>query len=146
MISYFQKFTSTINKWIGKTADYDKAYWFQCVDLARQYCADVGRPIGTFSGSAYNWWITGSPFNPKWKRIGSNGSNFPSSWDVVFFVPTPTNKYGHVAIADNFCTESELNIIEQNAGSGNWDWKGNNAIKRRKTNYSQCAGWYTYIG
>ena len=145
MISYFQKFTATINKWIGKKVDYDNAFWNQCTDFARKYCSDVGRPIWNFSGSAYNWWKTGSPFNSKWKRVQRQGNNFPSAWDVVFFVPTPKNKYGHVTIANNNCTESILNIIEQNAGSGNWDWKWNNAISKRTTNYSLCAGWYTYI-
>ena len=142
MLSYFQKFTAIINKWIGKTADYDKAYGFQCVDFARQYASDAGYPIGTFSGSAYNGWKTGSPFNSKWLRVQRN-NNAPSTWDIVFFVPTPTNPYGHVAIADNGCTTTILKIIEQNAGTGNGDGKGNNAIRKRTTTYSLCAGWYT---
>ena len=143
MLSYFQKFTASINKWIGKKSDIDGQFGYQCTDFARQYCADIGTPISNFSGSAYNWWKTGSPFDSKWKRVQRQGNNFPSAWDVVFFVPTATNQYGHVAIVDNGCTPTVLNIIEQNAGSGNGDWKGNNAIRRRSTNYSLCAGWYT---
>lgn len=145
MISYFQKFTATINKWIGKKVDYDNAFWNQCVDFARQYCSDVGRPIGNFSGSAYNWWKTGSPFNSKWKKVVRWVGNIPSAWDVVFFSPTSTNPFWHVAIVDNWCTQITLRVIEQNAGSGNWDWKGNNAIRKRETGYSRCCGWYTYI-
>lgn len=45
MKSYFQKFTESVKKWIGKSVDYDRAYGSQCVDFARQYCYDVGRPI-----------------------------------------------------------------------------------------------------
>ena len=144
MESYFQKFTRTINKWIGKSVDYDKAYWSQCVDFARQYCADLWTPIGTFSGSAFKWWQTGSPFNVRWERI-IRYENFPSAWSVVFFAPTKNNPYGHVAIADNGCTETVLKIIEQNAGSWNWDWKWNNTIRKRTTNYKNCLGWYTHF-
>lgn len=142
MLSYFQKFTATINKWLWKRVDVDNYAGYQCTDFVRQYCSDLWTPIGTFSGSAYNWWKTGSPFNSSWKRI-TQYENSPSAWDVVFFAPTKNNKYGHVAIADNGCTNSILKIIEQNAGSGNWDGKGSNAIKKRVTNYSNCVGWYT---
>lgn len=41
MESYFQKFTRTINKWIGKRVDVDNYAGFQCVDFARQYCAEL---------------------------------------------------------------------------------------------------------
>jgi len=143
MLSYFQKFTATISNWLWKTADYDRAYWAQCVDFARQYCSDIWFPIGTFSGSAYNWWKTGSPFDAKWKRVQRQGGNFPSPGDVVFFVPTANNPYGHVAIADNGCTKDILKIIEQNAWSGNGDGKWNNAIRKRTTTYSLCSWWYT---
>lgn len=145
MESYFQKFTRTINKWIGKRVDVDNYAGFQCVDFARQYCAELWTPIGTFSGSAFNWWKTGSPFDYKWKRVVSTSWTIPSAWDVVFFAPTKNNPYGHVAIADNECTETVLKIIEQNAGSWNWDWKGNNAIRKRTTNYINCLGWYTHF-
>lgn len=149
MLSAFQKFTRIINGWIGKSADYDKQFWAQCVDFARQYAKDAGSPIGTFSGSAFNGWKTGSPFDKTWKRILKRVGNYPNPWDIVFFEPTPSNKYWHVAIADRWCSDTILCIIEQNAGSWNGDWKGANAIKRTQTSYNGsrwvCPGWFSKI-
>jgi hypothetical protein len=147
METAFQKFTRIVNKWIWKSADYDKAYGAQCVDFARQYCADAGYTIGTFSGSAYNGWKTGSPFNKQWNRIEYKTWLYPNPWDVVFFAPTKTNPYGHVAIWDRGCNAFDLCIVEQNAGSGNWDGKWGNAIKRSLVKYNwtrwNCVGWYS---
>lgn len=141
--SAFQKFTRIISGWIGKSSDYDKMYGAQCVDFARQYCKDAGYPIGTFSGSAFNGWKTWSPFDTSWVRIKNDNPNtYPSPGDIVFFWPTRTNPYGHVAVADKWCTYSILNIIEQNAGSGNGDGRWSNAIKRRSTSYVNCLGWF----
>ena len=145
--SAFQRFTRIIKGWVGKSVDYDKAYGAQCVDFARQYAKDSGYPIGTFSWSAYNGWKTWSPFNNTWIRVTRDGSNFPIPGDIVFFAPTPKNLYGHVAIAHNNCNAKTLIIIEQNAGSGNWDGKGSNAIKITTTSYNGnrgvCVGWFT---
>lgn len=149
METAFQKFTRIVSKWIGKSVDYDKAYWNQCTDFARQYASDAWYPIGTFSGSAYNWWKTWSPFDKSWKRVLKTSLNYPNPWDIVFFEPTPSNKYWHVAIWDKWSSANFLCIIEQNAGSGNWDWKGNNAIKRTKVPYlsprGKCPWWFAKI-
>lgn len=149
METAFQKFTRIINWWIGKNADYDKQYGSQCVDFARQYASDAGYPIWTFSGSAFNWWKTGSPFDKSWKRVVKTSLNYPNPWDIVFFEPTRTNPYWHVAISDKWCSATLLCIIEQNAGSGNWDGKWANAIKRTNTTYNGsrwvCPWWFTKI-
>jgi hypothetical protein len=51
-----------MNKLLGKSVDYDKAYGSQCVDYARWYANEIGHPINTFSGSAYNGWTKMNPF------------------------------------------------------------------------------------
>jgi len=48
---------------------------------------------------------------------------------VIFFDITQSNPYGHVAIVDNADSTGVI-VIEQNAGNGNGDGKGSNAIKR----------------
>lgn len=57
-IIIFKYMIETLKNWLGKTVDYDKAYGIQCVDLARQHALDMSNPIGTFSGSALNGWLT----------------------------------------------------------------------------------------
>lgn len=150
MLSYFQTFTGTINRWLGKRDDFDGVYWAQCVDWARQYCQDSGFPISSFGWSAYNGWSTGCPFAGKsYTRIVKNTSNCPSAWDVVFFDRTPYNgNYGHVAIAGTNSTATSLDIIEQNAGTGKGSWTGADAVTRRTITYNdkfrgKCLGWFT---
>lgn len=101
MLSYFQKFTASLNNWLGKRDDFDGAYGAQCVDWARQYSSDTGYPIGTFGGSAINGWTTGAPFKDRpFRRILKSKVNYPNAGDVVFFDKTKFNGYyGHVAIA-----------------------------------------------
>lgn len=139
------------NKWLWKKVDYDSAFWAQCVDLARLGTKELfWIEIWTFSWSALNWWNTWSPFksdeNWIWTRIANSTNIFPMQWDIVFFDKTSVNPYGHVAIVDEWCTGSKLNVIEQNAWSGNWDWLWNNSIRKHTYNYitPKCLGWYSY--
>lgn len=95
----------------------------ECVGWVKKYCEEAyGIKWLSFWGSAINGW------NRKW-----NLDNFfdrvdmPKQWDVVFFHATPSNKYGHVAIHNDYDT-----ILEQNW----WNWNGNwlwiNAIRLAK--------------
>lgn len=81
MLSAFQKLTAYLNSWLGKKVDYDKAYGNQCVDWAREFArVSAMNPIGTFSGSAINGWLTGSPFkDTRWKRIAYSVNSYPDS-------------------------------------------------------------------
>lgn len=143
----FQEITSIFNKWIGKQIDFDKVYWSQCVDWARQFAQEMRAPIGTFWGSAYSWWSTGRPFKwTKWKEVVYKPWMIPTPWDIIFFWPTQANPYWHVAIVDGGSTDKILKIVEQNAWTGNWDGKWGNAIKRSELDYNKrgkCLGWYT---
>ena len=143
----FQEITAIFNKWIGKQADFDKVYWSQCVDWARQFAQEMRSPIGTFWWSAYSGWSTGRPFrNTKWKRIDYKKWLVPTAWDIIFFWPTQSNPYWHVAICDGGSTPDLLKIVEQNWGSWNGDGKWENAIKRSSLPYDKrgkCLGWYT---
>ena len=140
---------ATIKKWLGLTVDYDKVYWYQCVDFARQHAKDMWNPIGTFWGSALNGWLTGKPFiGTKWERVVNTVTAVPKEWDIVFLNKTPSNPYGHVAVAGEGCTGSKLVLIEQNAGTGNGDGKNGNKVTLREIKYNDpkrgiCLGWYT---
>ena len=50
----------------------------QCVDWSRQFAQEQGNPIGTFSGSALNGWLTGKPFiGTKWERVTNTTTAIP---------------------------------------------------------------------
>lgn len=143
----YQQITAIFNKWIGKQVDFDKVYWSQCVDWARQFAKEIWEPINTFGGSAYSGWSSGKPFTgTKWKRINRTPWLVPTAWDIIFFWPTQSNPYGHVAVTNGASTTEKLNIVEQNAWNANWDWKWSNAIKKSSVGYDargKCLWWFT---
>lgn len=116
MLSAFQKLTAYLKTWLGKKIDYDKAYGNQCVDWAREFAKNSAmNPIGTFSGSAINGWLTGNPFkDTNWKRTVYKPNTFPDPSSIVFFDKTRTNPYGHVAVVAN-ADEASVTVYEQNA-------------------------------
>lgn len=122
--------------------DRDKKFWFQCVDFVKQVAEESWFPITT-SGNAIDLWEKG--LWPSYRRIYNAWGNFPKEGDVVLF-SWPT-KYGHICVADGGCTMRDLNVIEQNAGTGNGDGKGSNAIRKHTYNYinPKCVGWFTPI-
>lgn len=75
----------------------------------------------------------------------------PKPGDIIFLDKTPNNPYGHTAIALAGCTGSKLVILEQNAGTGNGDGKGNNKTRIAEIKYNDkargiCLGWYSISG
>lgn len=141
-LSFFWKFLSIIDKWRGKAVDYDGVYGFQCVDFVKQYVYEqFNIRLGTFSGSALQWWKTGSPFNTKWERKVYTNWAVPEIGDIVFLNKTKNNPYGHVCIADNDCDRTHLRVIEQNAWNGNGSWKGSNAVTQRTITYISPSRW-----
>lgn len=148
--SYYQKYCATLAKWVGSCVRETVALKYQCVAWAKKYSEETGYPLGYFSGNAINAWKTGSPFNAKWKRVTYSSGAVPNAGDVVFFAPTAGNEQnGHVGIATTLSTPQMLGIVEQNAGSGNGDGKGANAITKRVRSYTdknfKVLGWFTRI-
>lgn len=136
MISLFQKVLQALKTKLWGRIDYDGAYGYQCVDYVRWYAKEIGHTIGTFSGSAYNGWTTMSPFRwTEWQRKIYKTWKIAPRWAIVFFAPTPKNKYGHVAVVMN-ATLKTITVSEQNAGSWNGNGIGSNAITVRSYPYS----------
>lgn len=127
--------SEVIIKYLGKYVDYDHAYWVQCTDWARQYCLERGYPIKSFSGSAYNWWKTGSPFDDSWIRITYKPWMFPKQGDIIFWNEWRC-KYWHVAVCWKHCTEKILRCTDTN-----WKWKWD-PVTPRFYNYDFIEGWY----
>lgn len=141
-MTLFQKMIQAMKSMLGKSIDYDKAYWFQCLDYIRWYADYIWKPIWTFSGSAYNGWQTGSPFKgTTWKRVEYKKWTIAPRWSIIFFDKVKGNPYGHVAIVQN-ANINEVEVSEQNAGTGNGNGIWGNAITLRKKTYATVLGWY----
>ena len=103
-------------KYNGQKVDYDKAYGPQCVDLFRQYCADVVECPHTGSvdpEGAKGLWFQYSQNDEK-KYFDRFSPWIIHPGDVAIWDATSTNKYGHVAIVllvDN--KAKELLVLEQ---------------------------------
>ena len=109
-------------KRIGKRIDYDWAYWFQCVDLVKQYADEV----------LWLWriWAIWNANNVQ------NSSTFKSfsklwvkeliQWDIIIRAKW---KYWHIAIVDHVLNW-RVYVLEQN-GSWKNSWNGiwDNAIR-----------------
>jgi len=140
------KHSEILKKWIWKRYQENDKYKYQCISWVKKYCEEMWRPIGTFGGSAYDWWVTWKPFNKNWKKVVKTPLNYPLEWDLVFWGTTWGKWYWHVAIANKFCNPMVLRTTDQNAGTGNWDWLGKNAINPFFRSYKWVVGWYTWIG
>lgn len=142
---------NSLEKYISKTAgtliDYDWVYWSQCVDLIKNYTANVMNiRLGTFWWSAKTGWYNESNTFPTndWDRIENDITKYdqvPSVWDIIF-IKTGT-PYDHVAIVRKAPKWSvTFEVFEQNTGNG--DWYGYDDRCRINTyNYNDVYGWYT---
>jgi hypothetical protein len=105
-----------VDKHVGQKVDFDKQYGAQCVDLFRQFCADVWNVphLGGVEGAKdlfINYEKMPSEINHT-NRIAYNGENQPQEGSVVIFKESASNKYGHVAIC-LYATKSLMVVFEQ---------------------------------
>lgn len=109
---------------LGKRIDYDKAYWYQCVDLIKQYADEC----------LWMWkiWVTGNAKDvPNWK-FGKKFVTIETAledvmqWDII--VRTEW-KLWHIAIVDHIIWRT-VRVLEQNGSWKNsWNWLWQNAIR-----------------
>lgn len=130
-----------MKEYIWKSVDTDKSYWAQCVDFIRLYSDLRWRNITT-RGNAFELW--NKWLGKDWRKVVKTPGGYPSEWDVVIWGTTWGGWYWHIAIANKFCNPLVLRTTDQNAGSGNWDWRGKNSITPFFRSYSGVVGWYTY--
>ena len=109
-------------KWLGKRIDYDKSYWYQCIDLIKQYADEVlwlGKIWSIGNANRVQYSSTFKNFSKLWV------SNL-MQWDII--IRTRWN-YGHIAIVDHILNWT-VYVLEQN-GSWRNSWNGlwDNAIR-----------------
>lgn len=141
MIS-FQTFMAN---WLGKRVDTDgepAGYPFQCVDLIKQWLHEgAGLAFGAF-GNAIDYWIdTNSAILRVCDRITFDG--YVVAGDVLPLKPVdsqPAHKLGHIVIATGNTSATQVEILEQNGGSGNGLGQGSDLIRTRWIDKSRIYG------
>ena len=113
------------NKMVGQRVDYDNAYWYQCVDLFKDYCSKVLGYAYGHTGSAKEIWINKNYiFRDDRHRI--KGMTDLMQWDVIC---STNGLNGHIAIVDHILWDIPY-VLEQNGSGVNpWSWTGDNAIR-----------------
>lgn len=101
-----------VERRLGKRIDYDKAYWYQCVDLIKQYadeCLDMWK-IGAI------WNAKNVPNWTFWKKFQKMYVSLDDimQWDII--VRTQW-EYWHIGIVDHVIWQ-KVRVLEQN-----WSWK-----------------------
>jgi len=129
-----------VEKYNGTKVDYDKKFGSHCVDLFRQYCADVleiphtGAVIGAKDLFVYYYKM---PLEQEYfDRIPYTDENEPVKGDVLIWEGSPGNKYGHVAL----CLEAKkytLKVFEQDG----FKQDGAKIIERP---YKRLLGWLRF--
>lgn len=124
-----------IKKWDGKGIDYDGAYGYQCVDLARQYMKDVHGVLGTqlVGDTAYKCFLNG---HPDYEQIENKIGNEPEQGDIIFW-NTSVGPSGHVAVYDSNWGKLQFNSFDQN-------WPVGSLCHMQSHDYSGVAGWIRY--
>ena len=125
-------------EFIGKSYIEPGMKTIECVGFSKLYCIELWLPISSFGWSAINGWITGCPFNSKWKRVEYKTGMYPPQWSVLFWSENRC-KYWHTWISNKFCNKDVLRYTDSN-----WTGKRDN-ITARFTGYENLLGWYTYI-
>lgn len=91
-----------IQKYNGKKVDFDGAFGAQCVDLFRQFCADVLSIPHTGAVEGAKDLFLNYEKMPKEKlhfsRVRETKSAKYRAGDVAVWNATATNRYGHVAL------------------------------------------------
>ena len=94
-----------IEKYNGKKVDFDKSYGAQCVDLYRQYCADVLEIDQTPS-------VEGA--KDIWQKHGClSQTDAPESGDILIYDKNAANQYGHVCILVAYFDYDTFIVFEQ---------------------------------
>jgi len=122
-----------IEKYNGKTIDFDKAYGGQCMDLYRQYVKEVlGFPQSPPVKGAYQVWDT--YLSQYFDRIDNTPIGIPRKGDILIWGQS-VGKYGHIAVFLEGNTSS-FRSFDQN-------WAVGTNCHIQNHNYNGLLGWLT---
>ena len=123
-------------KYLWKRVDYDKKYWYQCIDLIQQYIKEVWwLTPNSFWWSAINWWTNNTTFpSSQYIKIPNTKTTIPLPGDIIIFDKTSSNIHWHIALTNN-ATIKELTVLEQNWWLWSGTWIKEDAIRLHTYNY-----------
>lgn len=128
-------YSEFIDKYLGKSTDYDGAYGVQCVDLIKAYLHDVfGVSAGSW-GNARFYWINfnlRAPLKANFDKIKNTAQLVPKRGDIVVWNNSVGNGCGHIAIATGEGDTHSFYSYDQN-------WNGK-PMKKVKHSYSGVYG------
>jgi hypothetical protein len=139
-----------VAKYKGKVVDFDGAYGAQCVDLARQYMAEVWgftkQPEAVIGASVFFFQHSQRPIQYKLCNcVPYTGAVQPPIGALLIFKSSGTNQYGHIAICLN-TTSQDMTVFEQDGIAND---KALEKGKRQKGayigtwKYDRLVGWLT---
>jgi predicted nucleic acid-binding Zn-ribbon protein len=107
-----------IDKYNGKSIDWDLAYGGQCVDLFRQYCHEVlgiSQPKSV-TGAADFWsnYDTDSVLNQNFTKIANSTEFVPQAGDVGIWNRRAGGGYGHIAVCTGKGDTNSFESFDQN--------------------------------
>lgn len=112
-----------VQKRRGKRVDYDRAYGFQCADLAKLYI-DEGLEFGKIGSLGNAKDMPNNPFFSSWEKI--KGTKNLMQGDIII---RSQGEYWHVAIVDHVLN-GKVYVLEQNgSGKNSGSGLGLNAIR-----------------
>ena len=139
-----------VKKYEWKVVDYDKSFWFQCLDVVRQRWKENWKP------QAKALWARGVKFFAlmpntylvKWQEYIANNIKLPNQvplpWDVIIF--SQPKLTWHIAIVlEAPKWENKLVIFEQNFWRWNSRWLWNDVCRKRTTTYRNVMWWITNV-
>ena len=110
-------------KRLWNRVDYDHCYWYQCVDLIKQYMDEC-----LWMWKIWSLWNAKNVMNAKifnnWEKI--QWVKNLMQWDIIISTKWT---YGHIAIVDHYAW-NKIYVLEQNwSWKNSWSWTWNNAIR-----------------
>lgn len=128
-------YSEFINKYLGKSTDYDGAYGVQCVDLIKAYLHDVfGISAGRWGNARFYWinFALRAPLKANFTKIANTPQFVPKRGDIVVWNNSVGNGAGHIAIATGEGDARSFYSYDQN-------WNGK-PMKKVKHTYAGVYG------
>jgi hypothetical protein len=104
-----QKVDEFFNKWDDKKCDFDGVYGGQCVDVIKQFFADVIGVEPKARGNAVDYW----DHCPELDKIPNSPTAVPEKGDVIIW-GTGIGQYGHIALAKGVGDTNKFDSFDQN--------------------------------
>lgn len=120
-----------LDKYNGKTVDFDGFYGNQCVDWYRQYCKELGVPQSPGVIGAKDIWTT--YLKDYFDRIRNDPNAIPQLGDIIVWDAFTGNQYGHVSVFNS----GDINSFS----SYDQNWPVNSPVHQQPHNYDNVLGW-----